>query len=57
MTDEKEAVVGAIKMLGIKETEKTRIVKIKNTLRLGEIQVSESLREYVESKPERFTIE
>lgn len=43
-------------MLKITEPEKTRIVKIKNTLKLSEMEVSESLRDYIESKPERFTI-
>ena len=43
-------------MLNITEPEKCKIVKIKSTLRLSEIQVSEPLREYIESKPERFTI-
>ena len=56
MTDEREAIVGAIKMLGIKEPEKCKIVKIKNTLKLGEIQVSEALEDYIKSKPERFTL-
>ena len=56
MSDEREAIAGAIKMLNITEPEKCKIVKIKSTLRLSEIQVSEPLREYIESKPERFTI-
>ncbi len=56
MSDEREAIAGAIKMLNITEPEKCKIVKIKSTLSLSEIQVSEPLREYVESKPERFTI-
>ena len=56
MSDEAEAVAGAVKMLKITEPEKTRIVKIKNTLKLSEMEVSESLRDYIESKPERFTI-
>ena len=56
MSDEREAIAGAIKMLNITEPEKCKIVKIKSTLRLSEIQVSEPLREYIESKPESFTI-
>lgn len=56
MTDEKEAIIVAIKQLGIQDPLKTRIVKIKNTLKLTEIEVSDNLREYIESKPERFTI-
>ncbi len=56
MNDEREAIAGAMKMLKIKDTENARIVRIKNTLKLSEIQVSESLKEYVESKPERFEI-
>ena len=56
MTDEREAIVVAIKQLGIQDPLKTRIVKIKNTLKLTEIEVSDNLREYIESKPERFTI-
>ena len=56
MNDEREAIAGALKMLNIKDTENARIVRIKNTLKLSEIQVSESLKEYVESKPERFEI-
>ena len=56
MNDEKEAIAGAIKMLRIKDSEKARIVRIKNTLKLAEIEVSESLKEYVMSRPERFEI-
>ena len=56
MNDEKEAIAGAIKMLKIKDSEKARIVRIKNTLKLAEIEVSESLKEYVMSRPERFEI-
>ena len=56
MNDEREAIAGAMKMLKIKDTENARIVRIKNTLKLSEIQVSESLKEYVESKPDRFEI-
>jgi len=56
MNDEQEAIAGAIKMLNIKDSEKSKIVKIKSTLKLSEIEVSETLREYVESKPERFTV-
>lgn len=57
MSDEEEAIAGAIKMLNIKDTEHAKIVKIKSTLRLLEMEVSDSLRDYLESKPERFTIE
>ena len=46
MSDEREAIAGAIKMLNITEPEKCKIVKIKSTLRLSEIQVSEPLRIY-----------
>lgn len=56
MNDEREAIAGAMKMLKIKDTENAKIVRIKNTLKLSEIEVSESLKEYVESKPERFEI-
>ena len=56
MNDEKEAIAGAIKMLNIQDSQKSRIVKIKSTLSLSEIEVSEPLRDYVESKPERFTV-
>ena len=56
MTDEQEAIAGAVKMLRITEPEKCRIVKIKNTLNLLEMEVSENLREVLEQNPERFTI-
>lgn len=56
MTDEQEAIAGAIKMLRITEPEKCRIVKIKNTLNLLEMEVSENLRGVLEQNPERFTI-
>lgn len=56
MSDEQEAIAGAIKMLRIKEPEKCKIVKIKNTLDLTEMEISETLKEYVLSKPKRFTL-
>lgn len=56
MTDEKEAIAGAIKMLRITESEKCRIVKIKNTLNLLEMEISDNLRDVVEKDPGRFTI-
>lgn len=56
MTDEQEAIAGAVKMLRITEPEKCRIVKIKNTLNLREMQISENLRAVVEADSERFTV-
>ena len=55
MTDEQEAIAGAVKMLKITEPEKCRIVKIKNTLNLLEMEVSENLRDILKENPERFT--
>lgn len=56
MTDEKEAIAGAIKMLRITEPEKCRIVKIKNTLNLLEMEISDNLKDVVAKDTERFTI-
>ena len=56
MADEQEAIAGAVKMLKITEPEKCRIVKIKNTLNLLEMEVSENLRDILQEKPERFTL-
>lgn len=56
MSDEQEAVAGAVKMLRITDPEKCRIVKIKNTLNLREMEISDNLKAFVESDPERFTV-
>ena len=57
MEDEQEAIAGAIKMLKMDDASQCRIVKIKNTLNLREMEVSENLRGELEKAPERFTIE
>lgn len=57
MEDEQEAIAGAIKMLKMDDASKCRIVKIKNTLNLREMEVSENLRGELEKDPERFVIE
>ena len=49
--DEEEALRIAIKVLGEVDKEKLRMVKIKNTLKLDEIEVSEALLPYVDSHP------
>ena len=56
MSDEQEAVAGAVKMLRMTEPEACRIVKIKNTLNLREMEVSETLKAYLEADPDRFTV-
>lgn len=56
MSDEQEAVAGAVKMLRMKEPGACRIVKIKNTLNLREMEISETLKPYIEKEPERFTL-
>lgn len=56
MTDEAEAIAAAVKMLKIKEPETCRIVKIKNTLELDTMEVSETLRGYIEENSDRFEI-
>lgn len=56
MSDEQEAIAGAVKMLRMTEPETCRIVKIKNTLNLREMEVSETLKAYLEADPDRFTV-
>ena len=50
-TDEEEALRIAIQVLGEVDKEKLKIVKIKNTLKLDEIEVSEALLPVVDSHP------
>lgn len=45
-----------MKMLRMTEPETCRIVKIKNTLNLREMEVSETLKAYLEADPDRFTV-
>ena len=57
MTDEREAIAAAIKMEKIEIPENAKIVRIKNTLQLEEIQVSRALIDYVKNHPDDFIIQ
>lgn len=56
MDNEEEAIKVAIKMLKITDSAKCKIVKIKNTANLEEIQVSDEIMEYVSLRPKDFRI-
>ena len=54
MADEEEAIAAAVKMLNIKEPDTSRIVRIKNTANLTEMEVSEAIWPEVEARNDRF---
>jgi hypothetical protein len=54
MNTDREAISLAVKTVVRVKPQHCRIVRIKNTLHLSEIQVSEPLLELVRSQPERF---
>lgn len=54
MADEEEAIAAAVKTLKIKNPEKTRIVRIRNTADLEEIEVSEPIWPEIAANPGRF---
>lgn len=56
MSDEQEALAAAIKMLKLQDPEKCRVVKIKNTLSLSEMEVSANLLAEITAQPMRFEI-
>lgn len=51
LKNDKQAIQAAIKTCNILKKTKVRMVRVKNTLRLGEIEVSESLIEEVKQNP------
>jgi len=55
MADEKEAIAAAVKFWG-GDPASCRIVRIKNTLEVEEILVSENLLPFIRKNPERFTL-
>jgi len=56
MNTDREAISLAVKTVVRVKPEQCRIVRIKNTLHLSEIQVSEPLLDLVRSQPERFEV-
>lgn len=55
MADEEEALAVAVKMQGCPDPAKCRIVRIKNTADLSEMEVSEPIWEEIAKQPERFS--
>lgn len=56
MNTDREAIQLAVKTLVRTKPQEARIVRIKNTLHISEIQVSEPLLDEVRAKPERLTL-
>jgi len=56
MNTDREAISLAVKTVVRVKPERCRIVRIKNTLHLSEIQISEPLLDLVRSQPERFEV-
>lgn len=52
LANDQEAIKAAIKTCNILDFTKVKMVRIKNTLEIAEIEVSEALREYVENHPQ-----
>jgi hypothetical protein len=56
MNSDREAIALAIKTVVRTTPENCRVVRIKNTLSLGEIYVSRNMLDDVEKHPDQFTI-
>lgn len=56
MNDEQEALAAAIKMLKLPDPKKCRVVRIKNTLSLSEMEISDNLLDEIADRPDRFEI-
>ncbi len=56
MNDDREAIALAVKTVVRVQPEACRIVRIRNTLDLAEIQVSEPMLAEITARPERFQI-
>jgi len=56
MNNDREAIVLAVKTVVRVKREHCRIVRIRNTLHLGDIEVSEAMLAEVRKQPDRFEI-
>ena len=56
MNSDREAIALAIKTVVRTTPENCRVVRIKNTLSLGEIYVSQNMVEEIKNNPDQFTI-